>query len=421
MAVHARAAALTMSVSPYRLKDDPHSSHSVILSRLGEGRGRTGAGRGRGRRLPRRAPHRPGLERDRARARPGAGRARARALQGGGGGRPGVGAPAAARSLRRHRLRRRARAPERSAGRPARPRPDPGARGHRDRLGAQRRASLGAPVAPRGPLRLRRSRHPGSHPPPLLHAAHLARAPARGRAHAWSSSRSPRCRCRWWCRRAGTAAWLARVHALSAGAARGWPGGLAYQFVAVCRARASARWPRPASKGAPEGRGGDARLQRGPDAPHDLRGAAEGHREPGHPGGRRLDRRHARGRARARARDLRPRPELRLRRQPEDLLHRGPQGGRRHRGDGPSRLPVRSHPGAPDHRAHRARRGRSRPGLAARGRRLGDRAGDAVVEVRGQPVPDRGGEPGLRSPPVRVPHRLPRVQPRTCSTPSTSA
>ena len=33
--------------------------------------------------------------------------------------------------------------------------------------------------------------------------------------------------------------WLARVHALSAGAARGWPGGLAYQFVAVCHARPS--------------------------------------------------------------------------------------------------------------------------------------------------------------------------------------
>jgi SAM-dependent methyltransferase len=29
---------------------------------------------------------------------------------------------------------------------------------------------------------------------------------------------------------------LAGVHALSAGAARAWPGGLAYQFVAVCRA-----------------------------------------------------------------------------------------------------------------------------------------------------------------------------------------
>ena len=33
--------------------------------------------------------------------------------------------------------------------------------------------------------------------------------------------------------------WLAGVHALSAGAARGWPGGLAYQLVAVCRARTS--------------------------------------------------------------------------------------------------------------------------------------------------------------------------------------
>lgn len=30
--------------------------------------------------------------------------------------------------------------------------------------------------------------------------------------------------------------WLDRVHTLSAGAARGWPGGLAYQYVAVCRA-----------------------------------------------------------------------------------------------------------------------------------------------------------------------------------------
>ena len=29
-----------MGASPYRLKDDPHSSHSVILTRLGDGRGR---------------------------------------------------------------------------------------------------------------------------------------------------------------------------------------------------------------------------------------------------------------------------------------------------------------------------------------------------------------------------------------------
>jgi 2-polyprenyl-3-methyl-5-hydroxy-6-metoxy-1,4-benzoquinol methylase len=32
---------------------------------------------------------------------------------------------------------------------------------------------------------------------------------------------------------------LSRVHAFSAGAARGWPGGLAYQFVAICHARAN--------------------------------------------------------------------------------------------------------------------------------------------------------------------------------------
>jgi 2-polyprenyl-3-methyl-5-hydroxy-6-metoxy-1,4-benzoquinol methylase len=35
-------------------------------------------------------------------------------------------------------------------------------------------------------------------------------------------------------------AWLRGLHGLSARAARGWPGGLAYQFVAVCRAAAEA-------------------------------------------------------------------------------------------------------------------------------------------------------------------------------------
>ena len=29
-----------MTASPYQLKSDPYSSHAVILSRLGEGRGR---------------------------------------------------------------------------------------------------------------------------------------------------------------------------------------------------------------------------------------------------------------------------------------------------------------------------------------------------------------------------------------------
>ena len=47
---------------------------------------------------------------------------------------------------------------------------------------------------------------------------------------------------------------------------------------------------------------------------------------------------------------------------------------------------------APD----RARRGRPRAGLAARGRRVRGAAGHAVVEVPRQPLPHRGGEPGLR-------------------------
>ena len=39
-------------------------------------------------------------------------------------------------------------------------------------------------------------------------------------------------------------------------------------------------------------------------------------------------------------------------------------------------------------------------------------AGHAVVEVRLQPVPHRGGERGLRARAVGVPHRVPGVQPR---------
>jgi protein-L-isoaspartate O-methyltransferase len=42
-------------------------------------------------------------------------------------------------------------------------------------------------------------------------------------------------------------AWLGRLHAASAAAARGWRSGLAYQFVAMCRSRAGARAPVPAS------------------------------------------------------------------------------------------------------------------------------------------------------------------------------
>src|SRR5439155_21021276 len=39
-------------------------------------------------------------------------------------------------------------------------------------------------------------------------------------------------------------------------------------------------------------------------------------------------------------------------------------------------------------------------------------AGDAVVEVRPEPLPHGAGEPGLRPPALGVPHRIPRVSPR---------
>ena len=175
--------------------------------------------------------------------------------------------------------------------------------------------------APRRPLRLRGPRHPRPHPPPLLHAAHLPRPPAlggapRGRARGHAGAASAR----------GAAA-LARAPALGrARAQRGGRAGLAGRARLPVRRdlpRGERLDARAVLEGRSEGRGRDARVQRGPHASHDLRGAAEGHRQPGHPGGRRLDRRHPRGRARARARDLRARPQLRLRRQPEDLLHRG--------------------------------------------------------------------------------------------------
>ena len=52
-------------------------------------------------------------------------------------------------------------------------------------------------------------------------------------------------------------AWLSALHAVSAGAARAWSGGLAYQFVAMCRARpggASAHGPERRSARAAERR-----------------------------------------------------------------------------------------------------------------------------------------------------------------------
>src|SRR5207249_4371002 len=125
----------------------------------------------------------------------------------------------------------------------------------------------------------------------------------------------------------------------------------------------------------------------------------------------RLDRRDARHRPAARARDLRPQPELRLRRQPEDLLRGGAPRRSRHRGHGPPRLPVRPSARPPDHRADPPRRGGRGAGLAAQDG-FGAPAGDAVVEVRPEPPPHGRGELGVRPQALRVPHGLPRLPPR---------
>src|SRR6266542_1009258 len=225
------------------------------------------------------------------------------------------------------------------------------------------------------------------------------------RSRIWPPPRSP---CRWSCRLACTA----RGSTPSTPRAPPPPG-------SGREGSPTSSWPcagGPARAGradAPaEGRRGHARLQRGPHAQAHVRGAAEGVRQPRDPGGRRLPRRDARDRAGARAPDLRPRQELRLRRQPEDLLYRGAQGEGRHRGHGPPRLSVRPDPRAEDDRAHRARRSRPRAGLAAQGRRLGYRAGHAVVEVPRPPLPDGRRARLLRSPPLRVPHGLPGLQSR---------
>src|SRR2546425_3632128 len=107
-----------------------------------------------------------------------------------------------------------------------------------------------------------------------------------------------------------------------------------------------------------EGHRGHARVQRGPHPSDDVRGAAQGRRQHGDPRGRRLDRRDARDRPAARAGDLRPQPELRLRRQPEDLLRGSAPRRSRRRRHGPPRLSVRPAARPSDHRADPPRRGR---------------------------------------------------------------
>src|SRR6266850_892029 len=157
-----------------------------------------------------------------------------------------------------------------------------------------------------------------------------------------------------------------------------------------------------------ESRGRDAGLQRGAYAPSHIRGAAEGHGEPRDPRGRWIHRWNARGRAAARPRDLRAQPELRLRREPEDVLRGGAARGSGHRGHGPSRLSVRSAAGSADHRSDRAWGGRRRVRLAIE-ERFGAGPGDALVEVFLEPLPHEPRESDVRSVALRVPHGLPRL------------
>ncbi|HYR70762.1 MAG TPA: class I SAM-dependent methyltransferase [Candidatus Acidoferrum sp.] len=236
MAGHARAAALIMSVSPYRLKDDPHSSHSVILSRLGEGRGRkaldVGAADGfLAERLTAQGWSVTALERDPELAARAHGRCKEVVVADLESAPPLLHGPFDAivyGDVLEHLS-------------------DPG---------AVLRA-LDQTLAPRGTVIVS-----------VPNVAHLwvRLSLLAGRFDYADRGILDRTHLRFFTRRTlrellGAAGltvvelavtpvplplvvpprwhgrWLPRVHALSAGAARGWPGGLAYQFVAVCRAR----------------------------------------------------------------------------------------------------------------------------------------------------------------------------------------
>ena len=236
MAGHTRAAALIMSVSPYRLKNDPHSSHSVILSRLGEGRGRkaldVGAADGfLAERLTAQGWSVTALERDPELAARAHGRCKEVVVADLESAPPLLHGPFDAivyGDVLEHLS-------------------DPG---------AVLRA-LDQTLAPRGTVIVS-----------VPNVAHLwvRLSLLAGRFDYADRGILDRTHLRFFTRRTlrellGAAGltvvelavtpvplplvvpprwhgrWLPRVHALSAGAARGWPGGLAYQFVAVCRAR----------------------------------------------------------------------------------------------------------------------------------------------------------------------------------------
>ena len=100
--------------------------------------------------------------------------------------------------------------------------------------------------------------------------------------------------------------------------------------------------------------------------------------------------------------------EPRLRREPEDLLHRGAAARRRHRDHVAPGLPVHAEADRGDGMAGglgRVRRGPRQPD--PRDRRGQGR--DAALQVRGQPLPDAGREHPARRQALRVPHRLPRL------------
>jgi len=238
VAGHAGAAALTVGVSPYRLKDDPHSSHSVILSRLGEGRGRkaldVGAADGfLAERLTAQGWSVTALERDPELAARARGRCKEVVVADLESAPPLLHGPFEAivyGDVLEHLS-------------------DPGA--------ALR--ALDQTLAPEGTVIVS-----------VPNVAHLwvRLSLLAGRFDYADRGILDRTHLRFFTRRtlldllrsAGLSVvelavtpvplplvvsprwhgrWLSRVHALSAGAARGWPGGLAYQFVAVCRARAS--------------------------------------------------------------------------------------------------------------------------------------------------------------------------------------
>ena len=78
-------------------------------------------------------------------------------------------------------------------------------------------------------------------------------------------------------------------------------------------------------------------------------------------------------------------------------------------------LPVRRDADPGTHRADRRRDARPDARQPVPGRSAGRR--DAALEVRQQSVPDRPREPGLRAPPVRVPHRACGPTAAACSRP----